>query len=420
MLSSRGRWFDLAGGNLAGFGRVSIFLLGVILNSCYLSFSKWAIFIVSPKRTMRTPLFFIDPDIRRAETLPAEFYTRDDVFEALKVSVFERSWHWVGPVANAISPENSVSPFVLLPEFLNEPLLLSRQEDGHIQCLANVCTHRGNLLVDKPCQLRQLVCGYHGRRFEMNGAFKSMPEFETALNFPRPCDDLKDHPITSWAGHLFVGLAPSFGLSALIEILNERVGFMPVSQFTYQPKKEEVYEVDAHWALYCDNFLEGFHIPFVHQALNAAVDYDQYKTVLFEYGSLQIGYTRGDADTFDLPEGHVDFGSNISAYYFWLFPNVMLNFYPWGLSVNRVEPISKNKTRITFKSYVFDASKMDRGAGGDLDLVEQEDEAVVAAVQKGIQSRSYSTGRFSPTREQGVHQFHLLLSHFLESDNRSN
>ena len=49
--------------------------------------------------------------------------------------------------------------------------------------------------------------------------------------------------------------------------------------------------VDAHWALYCDNYLEGFHVPFVHEDLNAVLDYGSYKTEVYEYCNLQIGYT---------------------------------------------------------------------------------------------------------------------------------
>jgi len=44
-----------------------------------------------------------------------------------------------------------------------------------------------------------------------------------------------------------------------------------------------------------------------------------------------------------------------------------------------------------------------------LDRVEREDEAIVEAVQRGVRSRLYDRGRYSPTREQGVHHFHRLL-----------
>ncbi|MDW8075962.1 MAG: SRPBCC family protein, partial [Bacteroidota bacterium] len=53
------------------------------------------------------------------------------------------------------------------------------------------------------------------------------------------------------------------------------------------------------------------------------------------------------------------------------------------------------------------------GAGAELDRVEREDEAVVEAVQRGIQSRFYGAGRFSPSQEQGVHHFHRLIAKVL-------
>jgi choline monooxygenase len=59
---------------------------------------------------------------------------------------------------------------------------------------------------------------------------------------------------------------------------------------------------------------------------------------------------------------------------------------------------------------VCDASKLDAGAGAGLDRVEREDEAVVEAVQAGVRSTLYERGRYSPTREQGVHHFHRLLA----------
>jgi choline monooxygenase len=90
----------------------------------------------------------------------------------------------------------------------------------------------------------------------------------------------------------------------------------------------------------------------------------------------------------------------------------MLNFYPWGLSVNLVQPRGIDRTRVAFRSFVWDASKLEAGAGSGLDRVEAEDEAIVQAVQRGVRSRFYRRGRYSPTRERGVHHFHRLLCEF--------
>ena len=93
----------------------------------------------------------------------------------------------------------------------------------------------------------------------------------------------------------------------------------------------------------------------------------------------------------------------------------MLNFYPWGLSVNIIKPFSVNKTKVEFRSYVWDESKLDTGAGADLEKVELEDEEIVQQVQKGIESRFYNSGRFSPKMEKGVHHFHYLISNFMST-----
>lgn len=358
--------------------------------------------------------FEIDPDITKAETLPATFYRDPEVFEALKQRVFHRSWQWLGPTAVLDTTQNSC-PLIVLDDFLTEPLLLTRDAQETVHCLSNVCTHRGNLLIPAPGSTKKLICGYHGRRFGLDGRFEHMPEFKATRDFPRPCDHLHRFPLHIWGPLLFAGLQPSFDFQSVINAMNERIGFLPLQDFKLDESRGKDYLVHAHWALYCDNYLEGFHIPFVHKDLDAVLDYGSYDTLLYDYCNLQIGYAEGTEEVFDLPEDHPDFGKQVAAYYYWVFPNMMFNFYPWGLSVNLVQPKSPNKTKVSFVSYVYDASKLDKGAGSGLDKVELEDEAVVEGVQKGIRSRYYQTGRFSPTREKGVHHFHRLLATFLNA-----
>ena len=91
----------------------------------------------------------------------------------------------------------------------------------------------------------------------------------------------------------------------------------------------------------------------------------------------------------------------------------MFNFYPWGLSINVVKPININRTKVSFISYVYDPTKLNKGAGNDLEKVEREDEFVVENVQKGVNSSFYKAGRFSPKREKGVHHFHSLLAKYI-------
>ena len=356
--------------------------------------------------------FSIETDISKAETLPASFYRNKDVFELLKEKVFLKSWQWIGD-ENLVKLPQSVHPFVLLDGYLTEPLLITKELDETIHCLSNVCTHRGNLVALNPGKSKKLICTYHGRRFGLDGSYQSMPEFEEVKNFPRPCDSLHKLPIERWGPLLFAGLNADFEFSSVIEKMKERVGFLPLDDFFLDPVLSKDFLVHAHWALYCDNYLEGFHVPFVHEELSKVLDYGSYKTEIYDYCNLQIGYTDDATEVFDLPEGHPDYGKNVGAYYYWVFPNMMFNFYPWGLSINVVKPLDINRTKVSFISYVYDPSKLDKGAGSGLEKVQREDEFVVENVQKGVNSSFYKAGRFSPTREQGVHHFHSLLEKFL-------
>ncbi len=357
-------------------------------------------------------MYKVNEDITKATTLPAAFYRDKELFYDLTARIMGSTWQFIGDTG-MFSADHNVVPFVFYPQLLTEPLLLVKQSGKGVLCLSNVCTHRGYLLINKAGKHTKLLCGYHGRRFNLAGQFEHMPEFADAQDFPRACDNLTQIPVQGWQQFLFVNLAPTFDLATLFDEIDKRVGFLPVATFRKDRVRSKDYTVKAHWALYCDNYLEGFHIPFVHPDLNQAVEYTTYETILYDHFNLQIGYSKDDTEVFNLPEGHPDYGKQVAAYYYWIFPNLMLNFYPWGLSVNIVKPIDHETTEVSFISYIYDESKIDASAGALLDKVEMEDEEVVEAVQRGIQSRFYTTGRFSPTKEKGVHHFHRMLAQFL-------
>ncbi|MFB6307215.1 MAG: SRPBCC family protein, partial [Flavobacteriales bacterium] len=252
-------------------------------------------------------------------------------------------------------------PFKFLEGFIDEPLLLTRNENDKLQCLSNVCTHRGNILVDTPCQDKKIRCDYHGRQFDLNGNYKKMPETEGMKNFPSKDDDLPALPLETFGKFLFTSIDPAFDFEELVKPMKERVGWMPFEEFIFKPEYSTDYLVNANWALYCDNYLEGFHIPFVHPDLAKEVDYSEYTTEVFKYSNLQMGIAKGGEHTFDLPDDSPDKGKDVAAYYFWLFPNLTFNFYPWGLSMNIIKPLKKDLTKVSFRSYVRDADKLTEG-----------------------------------------------------------
>ncbi|MFN0277318.1 MAG: aromatic ring-hydroxylating oxygenase subunit alpha [Pyrinomonadaceae bacterium] len=336
-------------------------------------------------------IFEVDPDIRRAKTLASDFYTDEGYFELSKEKIFARSWQFLGHFGEF----SGLKPFIILPSFLNEPILVVKAGKT-IACLSNVCTHRGKILVEEPCQANLIRCTYHGRRFSLDGKFLSMPEFEGVEDFPAESDNLRQIPFAIRQGFMFAAIDPVDKFEAFVDEAAVRLEDVEPEGLRLTAKRE--YEIEAHWALYCENYLEGFHIPYVHHGLNEIVDYGSYTTETFRYSSLQTGF---------------DAAGEIAARYLFIFPNLMFNFYSWGISVNVVRPVSPSKSVVEFLTYIRDESLTDKGAGADLHSVEMEDEAVVGSVQRGIRSRFYSQGRYSPTREQGTHHFHRLIAELM-------
>lgn len=363
------------------------------------------------ERTSDVP-FAIDGDIRVASTLPARVYADPALFALQRERVFARTRQYAGH-DDLVRVAGQVFPFTLLPGTLDEPLVLTRDAADRTHCLSNVCTHRGNVVVEGPGHEQQLRCRYHGRRFGLDGRFHSMPEFEGTAGFPSPRDDLPALALGTWERFLMVALEPAVAFDDLVAPLRQRLGWAPFARLVPDPAGARDYFVSANWALYIDNYLEGFHIPYVHQSLAAALDYGAYAVELERYAVVQVGIAKAGEPALALPGSHPDHGRSVAAYYVWLFPTTMFNVYPWGISVNVVTPLAVDRTRVSFLPFVWDARARERGAGAGLDRVEREDEAIVEAVQRGVRSQLYDRGRYSPAREAGVHHFHRLLAEFM-------
>lgn len=336
-------------------------------------------------------LFEIDPAINKARTIPSEFYTDPRYFELSKQRIFERTWHFMGHVDEL----ETLKPAFLLPGFLDEPVLLVKQDDD-VACLSNVCTHRAKILVESACKADLIRCSYHGRRFSLDGMFISMPEFDGVADFPSATDNLSRLETARRGGFIFAAISPVKNFDDYVNDAAADLVDLDPQGLRLTATRE--YEVNAHWALYCENYLEGFHIPFVHRGLNEVVDYGTYRTDLYRYSSIQTGFSQD---------------GEVAAKYLFIFPNLMFNIYPWGISVNVVRPVGPERSIVEFLTYVGDPTLLDKGAGADLHAVEMEDEAVVESVQIGVRSRFYNSGRYSPSREQGTHHFHRLIAEFM-------
>ena len=195
-------------------------------------------------------------------------------------------------------------------------------------------------------------CGYHSRRFDLAGRMTFMPGFDGVANFPSAADDLPNVPFATWANLAFASVDPAAPFDAVFAPVREALAASPLDRLVRDPARDREYAIDAHWALYVENYLEGFHIPFVHPALATTVTLDDYRVDLFDHAVLQTAYAK-DGEAAFAPGSD---GRRVAALYWWVFPNLMLNFYPWGLSLNHVQPLAPDRTRIVYRGYVWDAS----------------------------------------------------------------
>jgi choline monooxygenase len=356
--------------------------------------------------------FEIDADITRACTPPSRVYHDPVEYVTQREQIFARSWLYAADAARLRAPGH-VLPITLLPGCLDEPVALTRDQQGRLHCVSNVCTHRGAIVVEGETHTGTLRCRYHGRRFGLDGRFQFMPEFDGVRDFPSAADDLPHLHLGQHGPLLFAALDPLVPFDDWMAPVTARTAWLPLHEYRFDADSSRDYLIDCHWGLYVENYLEEFHVPFVHgSSLAASLDYDAYRTETFAWGSVQIGVAKGAEPAFVPPPGHPEEGMRIAAWYFWLFPGIMLNFYPWGLSLNVVEPLGPERTRVRFRAYVYDESLRGAGAGADVHRVEMEDEEIVESVQRGVRSRLYDRGRYSPRRETGTHHFHQLLARF--------
>ena len=88
-----------------------------------------------------------------------------------------------------------------------EPVLVVRDVGGVLRLLSAVCTHRGMLLADAPCRTREIVCGYHGRAFALDGRMLRAPGFEDRDDVPGPLDHLTRFPLQQRGDTLWTRIA---------------------------------------------------------------------------------------------------------------------------------------------------------------------------------------------------------------------
>ena len=336
----------------------------------------------------------VNKDISIAQTLPSYFYTSEDIFLKTIDNIFKKSWQFV---THKKLIKKKIYPFFFMKDLIDDPYILV--SENNLKILSNVCTHRAALLCLDESNSSKIKCNYHGRVFNLEGQLIKHYGFEGVKNFPSSKDNLIKIEHFNWNNFIFCSKESNINIKSFFKDIENRLPNYNFENLSFNSEVSETYYVDVHWALYCENYLEGFHVPFVHKGLNDDINYSNYETITLDDAVLQIAKDKND---------------KIYAHYYWIFPNLMLNFYDWGLSMNIISPLNKNKTKIKFLSFPKIGMEQPNDIPSGINVVENEDQKIVQCVNKGIQSSNYSRGRYSVKHEKGVHHFHRLISKYLK------
>ena len=83
--------------------------------------------------------------------------------------------------------------------------------------------------------------------------------------------------------------------------MRRRLEGLPFHELSFDATSARDYLVNANWALYLDNYLEGFHIPYVHSSLATTLDYGEYTVELDRFSVLQVGVAKEGEPAFAFP-----------------------------------------------------------------------------------------------------------------------
>ena len=398
------------------------------------------------------PLAPFDPalPLERAHTLPASWYTDPAIHAAERDRIFGRSWQFVGRAEQVKEPGQ-----YLTADIAGEPVLAVRGDDGVLRAFFNVCRHRASpILTDEAGCVGKLRCRYHGWTYDLAGRLKGTPEFDGVCDFAKdanglvpvggvaafgpwvwasveklmhsPPDTFSPFPVPPPPGSVAPlpeptsptrgevkgrggsSPPPLWGRSATPQESPgggyDTLSTRPFSDLVWCSRRS--YDLACNWKVYVDNYLDGgYHVNTVHPALAGAIDYQQYRTDVFDWCSVQTSPLKA-------ADGAVGATRTGDAAYWWLWPNFMVNIYSGVMDTNLVLPLAPDRCRVIFDFY-FAAGTSEQFVNDSVavaDQVQAEDVLICEQVQRGLGSRSYTTGRFSVKRENGGYAFHRLVA----------
>jgi len=341
-----------------------------------------------------------------ASTIPAPWYVDSRIAELETKTVFSQTWQLVGRVEQVEKSGQFVTSVVA-----GEPIVVVRGADGVLRGFYNVCRHHAAAVVTEPCGQAQLLhCPYHGWNYGLDGSLKGMPEFDGVKDFERQQNSLVALRAEIWEKFVFVNLDPKAApLHDFLGGLVKRVAPLGIGKLHFFDTRS--YDIHCNWKVFIDNYLDGgYHVPHLHKGLSSVLDYKEYTIENEDRYCLQSSPMVASDE--DAATGATRKGDR--AWYFWQYPNLMINCYEGYMDTNFVIPIDVDHCRVIFDFYFSDVSDARRAYNEQSvavgNRVQDEDLGICEAVQRGLKSRAYGAGRLSVRREAGEQLFHRLLA----------
>jgi choline monooxygenase len=364
-------------------------------------------------------LFDAELPLERARTIPSCWYFDRDIYEAECRDLFGTVWQVAGRADQLADPGS-----FLTADIAGEPILVVRDAEGVLRAFHNVCRHRAARVVPEPSgKATRLRCRYHGWTYDLAGRLRGVPEFEGVCNFRREQHGLLQLAVDIWGPLVWVRenrtTAPgseSPSLAAFLSPLPERTRGLALEKLQFVERRE--YVLECNWKVFVDNYLDGgYHVNTIHPGLAGILDYAQYRTEAAGNTSVQTSPLRSPDPGKDAAAA-AEVRSGTTAYYWWIFPNFMMNLYGGLMDTNLVLPLGPTRCKVVFDFYFADtaSTEAERFIARSIALAHQiqmEDGGICEDVQRGLASRSFETGRFSVRRELAGYHFHRLLAHCL-------
>jgi choline monooxygenase len=374
--------------------------------------------------------FDCDRSLDRAETIPSFWYSDQEIFELEQRSVFGDTWQVVGR-ADQVAEAGSFFTAGLA----SEPVLVVRDEGKVLRAFYNVCRHRAaRVAIEPEGQVKKLRCRYHGWTYDLSGRLRGTPEFDGVANFRREDNGLAPITVAVWGPLVCVHLGPAVpSLEEFLAPLPQRTAGLGLERMRFVERRD--YHLACNWKVFVDNFLDGgYHVNTIHPGLAGVLDYSQYRTEIAGQTSVQISplKNRGQgsgvrgqerenmiSEFVSTPDSMAKVRTGDAAYYWWLFPNFMMNIYEGVMDTNLVLPIDTDSCRVIMDFYFTqtegaEARQFITQSIEAAQQIQHEDIGICEDVQKGLASRCYDTGRFSVRREAAGYHFHQLLARRLQ------